>query len=254
MLTNNFAKNIRVYPRRHTEPLSHSSLITLPGPVEPKQNKIIQPPYIEQEQRAQADLDELQQAIHEALTEDDIIDDIVDDDDCNDWGGLEALFANKEDEEYFNDFTNKDGETFKWILPSVLAVRAHPIYCSLKDPTFLQKKGIKAIVSLFETPLKKEYIEGMEYLFIPTQEGTVSKLKEICEFISKMEEQNKPVFVHCSTGYGATGAVLAAYLIYKKYLEADEAIEWVRIYYDMQAIETHYQEDELQYFADHLEP
>lgn len=202
-------------------------------------------------------------------------------DDENDWGGLgvvrcdnivttetpvRVMSADSEDDKYGpppintehqakaefyrNFFGGTDEPKFKWLIPGVIAGGGHPMYYSFEDDLdFLKNEGFKAIITAAEKPLDDSLTRGFEYLFVPTIDGYSGHLFDACEFIDKMEKVNKPVFVHCFAGHGRTGTILAAYLIYKDWLTADEAIAYIRQNYDRAAIETKYQEDELHRFA-----
>lgn len=147
---------------------------------------------------------------------------------------------------YSNLFTPQT-KTFKWVLPGYLAAGPHPIFTShLEDLTELKKAGIKAIVTLFDKPLDEKYLDGFQYLFVPTVEGFASDLKRVCKFIATQETLGNPVFIHSLHCKGRVGTALAAYFMHKKYLNgADEAMTYVKQNYGDKAIETVYQEDAL---------
>jgi atypical dual specificity phosphatase len=54
-------------------------------------------------------------------------------------------------------------------------------------------------------------------------------LDEAVNHIDKKIRSGKAVLVHCAAGKGRTGAVLAAYMIKKENLTADQAIEKIRL-------------------------
>jgi len=147
---------------------------------------------------------------------------------------------------YSNLFSAKTS-AFEWALPGVLAFGPHPIFTShLEDLTELKRAGFKAILSLFDKPLDQKYVEGFQYLHIPTVEGFSCELQRICKFLSTQESLDNPVFIHSLHGKGRVGTALAAYFLYKKWLNgAKEAMNFVKQNFGEDAIETVYQEDAL---------
>lgn len=183
-------------------------------------------------------------------------------DDQNDCGGLNektrisSPIINTDNsyrsESYYNNLfgghKEKNDSGFTWIIPGVIAGGRHPFHHSLSqenDLEYLREEGFGAIVSAVERPINKDYLNGFEYLFVYTPDGYSNNLLEICKFIKTMEDKDIPVFIHCLEGYGRTGTIIAAYLIYSNMLTVDEAIEYVRTSYHSAAIETSIQEAEL---------
>lgn len=173
-------------------------------------------------------------------------------DDQNDWGGLinkDTILGElntraeitrqindlKQDKsvihsnaDYTHYLTNPNISKYEWIINGVIAVGGHPIYYSLEENLdYLRKVKIKAIVSAFEEPINDKYLTGFDYYFAPTIDGYTGDLSGICEFIEKMEDENKPVFIHCFDGIERAGTIMSAYFTYKRWLLVDEAIAYV---------------------------
>jgi hypothetical protein len=176
-------------------------------------------------------------------------------------GATQEVMKNLKEQKSHLDNTNMETEYEDTVVPKIITiipdmiyVGPHPfLYSAEKDLQFLRNSQIGAIVSAIEGKMNPNTTEGMDVFFVPTINGFTNDLMETCEFLDKMEKEQKPVFIHsfCSS---RSGCILAAYLLYKRYLETiDEAIGYVRQYFDQSAIDTDFQLDYLNRFAARLD-
>ncbi|MHA1470979.1 MAG: dual specificity protein phosphatase 23 [Candidatus Asgardarchaeia archaeon] len=118
---------------------------------------------------------------------------------------------------------------FSWVIDKLLAGSAYPHRNNFQ---WLYENGIRAIVSLTETPIDKSIIQKwkFKYLHIPIPDfdaPTYEQANKFLKFVETMIQKKKPVLVHCTAGCGRTGTMLAIYLIYNGY-DADKAIDYIR--------------------------
>ncbi len=115
---------------------------------------------------------------------------------------------------------------FDWIEAGVLA--ACPLPRTEADIQSLHDQGIRAIITLTERPLPVRpglLTElGIAALHIPVDDfgaPTIDQIDAVVTFIDAMEQQQKPVLIHCWAGQGRTGTFLHAYFLAKGWSLAD---------------------------------
>jgi atypical dual specificity phosphatase len=120
---------------------------------------------------------------------------------------------------------------FSWVIEGKLAGSGLPV--THDEFEWLLQNGIKSIVTVREVPLPSEWFDGsdIDYMHLQVEDfsaPTIEEMDDVVNFIDHEISMGRSVMVHCAAGKGRTGAVLAAYLVKKENLTAEQSIEKLR--------------------------
>jgi len=118
---------------------------------------------------------------------------------------------------------------FSWLLNDRLAGSGMPT--SLEEILWIQKQGVRSIVTMTEESLPTSWLDGIKYLHVPTEDLTapdIEKIDTTVDFIHQRIKGGEAVMVHCAAGIGRTGTILAGYLIKYQKMTAKDAISKLR--------------------------
>ena len=119
---------------------------------------------------------------------------------------------------------------FSFVIEGVLAGLARPCEDGLAA---LPSQGITGLVSLTEAPLDRDAVarQGLEYLHLPVRDfaaPSTEVVKTFVDFVRRVSAgRGGAVAVHCGSGMGRTGTMLACFLV-SEGRGAEEAVAEVR--------------------------
>ena len=109
---------------------------------------------------------------------------------------------------------------FSFVIPDTLAGCARPWITNAHDSdlTLLREQGVTGLVSLTEVCPDADAVAdtGLEHLHIPIRdfgEPSISSIGEFVDFVRRLSGAGGSVTVHCGSGYGRTGTMIACYLV-----------------------------------------
>ncbi|MFO0579831.1 MAG: ATP-binding cassette domain-containing protein [Polyangia bacterium] len=111
---------------------------------------------------------------------------------------------------------------FRWLRDHALAGMPAPgVFADVEyDLDLIRSAGVTYLVTLTTTPLPAELLRrhGLQGLFFPIEDMDAPSLEaagSLCEEVAALRARGEVIGFHCKAGYGRTGTMLAAQLIWE---------------------------------------
>ncbi|KAF3914799.1 hypothetical protein ABW20_dc0102120 [Dactylellina cionopaga] len=126
----------------------------------------------------------------------------------------------------------------------------------MRRPEMLKAANITHVVSVLKGPLDMGLFEPYKHLHIEEDDSAVDNLIQYFgttnAFIDKAVEEGGGVLIHCAMGISRSATITTAYLIYKKRLSVDDAIDFLKDSRSVVCPNIGFRE-QLQLYSDNLE-